>query len=624
MVGMSWTQREKLNTVYQTNINTENNDSNWGVAPPAQDNRQPTRLITMESHMETAVNLMFYNNAVRVGATRSGALYTYKGNIHHVLTAINNVAPAFVNFFTPSYQNAHVMIKVSHAKPHSAWHVWLRQQVREALMHNAIYRKLTAYHQCGYVPRPYFAGLDPKTGLYYVVMECPASKLTTLENAIRLGAFGMQEYRTVEAAIGRIWMSGAMLTDTSAGNMLFYGRGRVAVVDFDSSLIFPRDIRDELSQQLQQTYKGRLADACGRIRKSAEPDVLKAWDFVLRDASDIARLKSLAVQVYGRRSWLPDATMLRLLYDVALSSRGASQYGPGIAGNVNKLGSVYKPVKHFFSGLRRDASFNLPDVKVRKIAALPKDIKSHWRRRKHHHTRKRSHVPVMPVVSPAMIQAARAQAGYGVSPGVRYSNADTPNNRNMRNGPSAPIIPQHIASLVNVRHTPFVEGIASNNNVENNNNKRRRHFHVPPTEDDYLEYPELDAAHQTHILNEEMKRVEQEAYYKKFVEILRDEARGLTLLDKGIERLKFNERAKMSNLGEPNKKKYRQQYAADVAHELVKTIVAQVLDQKPLPSAYSRDTEIMDQLRKLLLKYGTWSNWIKNKKSALKLLFDRE
>lgn len=619
--------REQLN---MTNINVENSGmlGNLNIKAPSQDDRAPGGVIMTGGDMRHAVKTMFMGNELPVGKTRSGAIYEVKANLTYLSTALRNTVSAYVEGAPLRPINAHVLVKVSHIKPHMQWNVWLQQQVREALMHRALYVK-TYNTGCGYVPPFYFAGLDMRTGLYYTVMQRPKGRIATVEHVIRDGNFGMKQYRAVEAAVGHIWHAGAMLTDTSAGNMLLVdkGSGGAAIVDYDSSIVYPPHIRDTLRTQIDATWSARARSKCRHIQNSSEADLVQDWHHILRNPDDVARLKNLTVRVYSRRTWYPDVTMLRILFDIARERDALTKL------TAQKKRALFKPSKRFFSGLRGDSNFSFPDIKARRIGALPEEVKSTWRRRRHTSSSTKKHKVVRNssndmVLRQELLNKLRGvetlRAPQSVSRNVyragpnggvvveRAVNRGTRNVNTYVNNASAPAIPNNIARLVNIRQSPFDRTIPVNanqnrnkNKTNNTNNAKKRTFGSPPTMEEYRDYPSLSADHREHIIDEEMKRVQRRAYYKSFVQRLKGKNDGGTnLLNDGIDRFVLGGQQLFKKLQTADKKMARREHADTIAEKIMREVVGEALTAR-IPYDQSRDREIL----RIIAKRMSWKDW---------------
>ena len=373
----SWTQREKLNETYNVSPENAGTSRNWNVNAGAQTVNKPQGAIATDVHMDHAVRSLFLNKAERIASSRHGGIYDVIGNFANVYGILTRDANAFVQGYGfPGGQNVRFLVKVTRTTPSKEWNAWLRFRVREAKMHRAVYAKLGAVSKCLFVPMPFFAGVDYSTGLYYSIMQRPLGSLVPISQLIKANKFTMHTYRSIEAAVASIWRVGAMLTDTSEGNVLVSSKGFVTIVDFDSSIVLPPEIATRMTSNINTLWGGHKHDACYRISNSKEADLVKMFNFVTRQQSDMPMLKRLTINVYGRSSWFPDVNMLTLLFQAAEASTPSR-------GKRGLRASWFKPVKKFFKPLRQDDGFELPSIRVRRMGALPEGEKEAWRPRKH-------------------------------------------------------------------------------------------------------------------------------------------------------------------------------------------------------------------------------------------------
>lgn len=592
----SWAQRENIaGNIYDVSPINVGLTSGWNLDPGSQTNREPQGAIKTDVHMEHAVQAMFFNRASRIASSRHGAIYDVRGNFDHLYTVLGQDVNAFVRGPTyPGGANAHVLIKVTRTSPSQPWNDWLRYRVREAKMHRAVYEKLGGVSQCLFVPMLFFAGVDYNTGMYFCIMQRPPGNVVVVSQLIKENKFTMHAYRAIEAAVANIWRIGAMLTDTSEGNVLISSKGFATIVDFDSSIVLPPDIRERMQLQVENLWRGHRHDKCYRILSSKQADLVSLFNFVTRQQSDMPMLKRLTINVYGRSSWFPDVNMLTLLFQTAEAfkqTHGKKTY--------KGLG-WFKPVKKFFKPLRNDSDFQIPDIKMRRVLALPDAIKEVWRPRKH--GGHREHVDRLPHRARNILTTASIPSIPSI-PLIAHSRSQQGVPIIGNGGGNAPVISQKLADLVsNAKSSPFSRNNLKNMNTpkrgKNNNGVNNDAMNTSPiTEEEFLGFKELPEKRKKYIIQQETERIRLTPMFDDFKRKLFGPTRqqGTYLLDSALKEMFPT--VSWNALVKANKTSFRKKWGEKVALNLVENVVAKVLEKNiPQVSRNDRIKAGLDQL----------------------------
>lgn len=613
--------------------------SNWNLNAGPQSNVTPTGMITSDAQMQYAVQSRFYNRAVRLAPTRHGAIYDVRVNndvrssLQHIFTMVQSDPnrAAFVAGPRPFPTAANVLITVAHmpARKSMTWNTWLRYRVREAKMHLALYKRVAATHRtssCSPVPMLYFAGVDHASGLYYVVMERRAGivgPLSTIESQNKL-SMGM--YRAIEAAIGSLWYVGAMLADTSAGNMLMTSTNHVVMADFDSAIVIPAGLKDRLHAQLETFYTMRRTQQgpCRTIRGTEERELVNMWDFVMRESSNRPSLQRLAIDVYGRRRWFPDVELLRTLKISTRANTTPSKLRGmlgGVGGSGGRLRNGLRGLLRGRSENNRDGGSDFLNVRLRKIGALSNEEKSVWRRRQRRPKERRAQRERRTSTRNTYNRNTPASANLPSPPrpGNNVVNVNNVNNNNnnrvpmpsrsnsnaRRNNNINTKLPNGLASLVDPLNTIFQQGF--NLNKKNNATAAPKNT-SPPKQGEFGKYTAIqDSARQAFLLDHEVDRfIKQTQRFKNFKAKLigGDTYPGSSALDAGIREMHPEMGwVKMSNV---SKRKQRKLDADRVAEALVRKALDAVLEMN-IPGKIDRDR----QTERILEAYLTlgWGEW---------------
>lgn len=612
----SWTQREKLNQIYDVSPENAGLSANWNVNPGSQTNKEPQGAIKTDVHMDHAVSAMFLNKAERIASSRHGGIYEVYGNVDALYASLSRDTNAFVQGSGyPQGQNFRAIIKVTRTHA-TSWNEWLRFRVREAKMHAAVYTKLGGVARCLFVPDLYFAGVDYSTGMYFSVMQRPQGKLVSVARLIKDNKFNMHAYRAVEAAVSSIWRIGAMLTDTSEGNVLISSKGHATIIDFDSSIVLPNGIRERMWIQIDNVWKSHRLDSCHRILNSKEADLVKLFNFVTREQSDMPMLKRLTINVYGRKSWFPDVNMLTLLFQTAHAykqQRGGKSSGSG----------WISPVKKFFKPLRKDPEFKIPEIKIRRVQALPDEVKQVWRTRKH--ASGRSHGSHASHSSNALSNMLRVPSRRIVS---RTTNNNGENIRSLPI-PSAPITPngipmpprtsastafgvpvmsRNVANLVSTASPGvFSRRVNVNNttntNTANNTANKKYTYNGEPTSEEFGKFKALPKSRQAILVEKETERIQKLDMFTTFkAKLIGEKVKGTYALNRAIQ-AKFPD-VGWSYMVPANKTAWRREHRDAVAVDMLRDVVRKVLERNQ-PYIKSRN----DMINAGLTQSFGWLNW---------------
>ena len=617
------------NTPFMSVTNAGTN-ANWNVNAGSQSNVAPTGLITTDAQMGVAVQSLFYKRATRLASTRHGAIYDVRANLTHLHAVLSQDAnrAAYVSGpkAFPSTATANVLITVAHmpsAKP-TSWNQWLRYRVREAKMHRVLYDKIAATHrssQCSPVPMLHFAGVDHTTGLYFVVMQRPSGTLAPLSVVEAKGALSLGTYRTIEAAIGSLWFVGAMLSDTSAGNILVTSRNHVVIADYDSALVIPPGLKDRLYSQLYALYTSRPQGSCRTLKNTQDRDLVILWDFVMRESSNRPSLQRLAVDVYGRRRWFPDVELLRTLKIASRNTRAPSRLRETLAealrsGRGMRMGGG--GLRELLRGRERndnngDSGSTFLNVRLRKIGALPEEEKSVWRRRQRRPKESRRRTQ-RHSTSPS----ALTNANLPVPNRPRANNVTTTNNNNNRvpmpssqrsngrNNANAPRLSNGMTNLVAPVNTSiFQQGLNLGTTPAKNNTNATKKF--TSTRAEFAKYSKLDIDHQTHLVDVEVDRYSKTRDFKEFEKKLAGGASydGSPALNSAIQKMKPDMGWKL--MGNADRKTERKDTLKAIARSMLRDSLQYVL-VKNLPSADDRDKLLRKALDKSAVAMG-WVDW---------------
>ena len=598
--------------------------ANWNVNAGSQSNVAPTGLITTDAQMEFAVQSLFYKRATRLAPTRHGAIYDVRANLTHLHAVLsqdaNRAAYVAGPKAFPSTATANVLVTVAHmpSTKSTSWNQWLRYRVREAKMHRVLFDKIAATHrssQCSPVPMLHFAGIDHTTGLYFVVMQRPSGTLAPISAVEAKGALSLGTYRTIEAAIGSLWFVGAMLSDTSAGNILVTSRNHVVIADYDSALVIPPGLKDRLYSQLYALYTSRPQGSCRTLKNTQDRDLVILWDFVMRESSNRPSLQRLAVDVYKRRRWFPDVELLRTLTIASRDAKAPSRLRDTLAEALRSgRGMSGGGLRGLLRGRERNdndgnSGSKFLDVRLRKIGALPEEEKSVWRRRQRRPKESRRRTQRQPRAAPS----AQTNANLPVPNRPRVNNATANNNNNNRvpmpsgNNANGARLSNGMANLVApVNISTYQKGLNLVATPAKNNNATKK---FTSTRADFERYSELDIDHQTHLVDVEVKRYSKTDEFKAFEDKLAGGASfdGSPALNSAIQKMK----AAMGGKGMRNdeKKIERKTFIKEIAASMLRDSLQYVLN-KNLPGAADRDPLLRIALDKSV---DTWLVYLKKR-----------
>ena len=520
----SWATRESLeNGIFDVGasnnvghlINGFRNSAHL-ITPP------PTHIIKSDSLMHSQVANTF-PGARRIAGGRHGAVYEINANMTYCQSLVSNNGEAYVDGVAPPmHRSIDFLLKVTRMTDRVPWSTWLRYRVREAKMHAAIHHKLqNGFASCMFVPAVYFAGVHSSSGMYFTFIQRPSGTLTSITNLIKHGKFTMDIYRSLEAAVGGVWNTGAMICDASAGNILVSSRGVASIVDFDSSIVYPTEIRVRLHNEMRAL--GRRLGRCLRVQNSSAPEFVRVWDLVMKPNNDEAVLKRLAIDVYGRRSWLPDVTMLRLLFNIASTTKGG---GVTVASSSKSRLRLFAPIKKFFSPLRKDESFQFPSLRIRRVGALSKEERSEWRPRQHGHSERRSSTSRRNIINVANNNNTNNNNNSVTAKRVAVAAAagTIPMPNSMVQG-----INPNTLKLVNSNAGSHVmrQGINNNTNTPNAPNRKNNAVATPvktsPTNKEYRGYTTnaVNATRKKDILQHDVNAFKTTALYSTLIEELK-------------------------------------------------------------------------------------------------------
>jgi hypothetical protein len=570
----------------------------------------PGVVLKTDSLMHAAIQNMFYRRAVHLAECRHGAIYDVRADMTHLRAVLSDVyREAFVSVGVPARLNdAHVIIKVNRMSPAAEWNTWLRYRVREAKMHAAVYEKLESkgLASCQFVPPLYFAGVDPSSGLFFTVMQRPQGTLVPITNLIKRGTFTMTTYRSLEAAIGNVWNVGAMMCDVSAGNILVSSNGSVSVVDFDSSIVYPPHISARLHARIDSLYRSVPLSRCMRIKHSSVPELVALWDLVMKPNNDDAVLKQLAIGVYGRKTWLPDVTMLRILFDVASSGVSRS------SGTSRRR--LFTPIKKFFKPFHRESesSFKLPSLKLRRMVALPENSKHEWKPRHHGKSSGSRYSSSLPRISPRRV--------------VDTNTTNNNNNNNTKsvvvnrrvitvpNAPRIQTISPAALNLVNQRRTNHAmsEGIRENiNAAPPSNNVTTPSPSAPsaPSPSNYMQFLTLQEDRKRYVIDYEIEKFKKSDAYKTIrKDLLEGKITGgwrvteeKTVLDHLLDKQFPGVRWDTSS---QSKKKFRLEHVDTIIGNFVESAILSVLNSQ-IYNTTSRQKQYVQAIMTKLQKTGS-------------------
>jgi len=458
-------QRRQLNT-RPVNNSFENTGIAWNVMPGALPGQLPAQSIQRTDAIGAAVSQVFGVAADPVAQARHGVFYHVRARgtmlYNRLLSQPHHTTTMVTRQGTPLPPGETLLVKVSHFKStmdKDMWNTWLSLRIREARMHKSLDARLAASKGCQYVPAFRFAGLDATTGLYYVVMSHPPSKVVPLLRLLSENTLHIRHYRAIEAAMLAIWGVGALLGDVSAGNILVSPKGEFAtVIDFDSSIVIPTDLHERLATEISRLY-GRAdlkRTRCNIIQNSRTPNGLEIFNLVFTpplnksEVPDITRLQELVRIVYKRRNWFPDFHLLQFLWKRIKENPASvgpmkapiintpTQLARGLA-SVNRAytkihrahRTILKKVQYAKSKMETVKKSRVGALRIRRVVPLPEEEKSKWRVRRH-------------------------GASWGVDERPRSSNNTTANNNNTNT--------KFHNTLAN---TPVVNGNTSRNRENN-------------------------------------------------------------------------------------------------------------------------------------------------------------
>lgn len=605
----SWVQREKLDNIYNANVN--NNVRKFlGSNIGAVTNARPEGIVTTDTHMNTWVETLFQNQALRIASSRHGAIYDVPAVLLQNLGNILQQAPSAYVSGDP-YTSKRALVKVNRITPSKEWSDWLRFRIREARMHKKIAELLDPVSRCFFVAPFLFAGLDMSTGMYFTAMMRPPGSILPIATMVKTKELNMRVYRAVEAAIANVWRMGAMVTDTSQGNILYSTAGFATIVDFDSSIVLPEPIRSRMLQQIDALWKSRKVDKCYRIMHSKTADLVTAFDFVTREQVGVQKLKRLAIEVYGRRSWFPDSSMLGVLFQTAQATPDRTKTPRRRI--FHSLRKAFR--KNAESTVSKQSTVNLPEVRMRRIGALPEREKSEWRIRHHggHHRRERSR-PHSSVFSPVRsivnnndnddVRTLTTSLTSGSIP-MPASRTTRTNNQNAK-----PFLNNNVRRLVtpNARN-PFgraVNNIPSNNANAKNSPKNTTVSQGPATNQEFRDFRTLNSARKKVILDREVQSLKATDVFDEFKKKLLQTSSGGTL-DKAIQK-KFPNMA-WSALNKNEKSSMRQELVDDIATDAMSKIMYDVLEMGVGASQTSKVSQIRRKMSQALAS-GSWTDWL--------------
>ena len=596
--------------------------ANWNVNAGSQSNVAPTGLITTDAQMEFAVQSLFYKRATRLAPTRHGAIYDVRANLTHLHAVLsqdaNRAAYVAGPKAFPSTATANVLVTVAHmpSTKSTSWNQWLRYRVREAKMHRVLFDKIAATHrssQCSPVPMLHFAGIDHTTGLYFVVMQRPSGTLAPISAVEAKGALSLGTYRTIEAAIGSLWFVGAMLSDTSAGNILVTSRNHVVIADYDSALVIPPGLKDRLYSQLYALYTSRPQGSCRTLKNTQDRDLVILWDFVMRESSNRPSLQRLAVDVYKRRRWFPDVELLRTLTIASRDAKAPSRLRDTLAEALRSgRGMSGGGLRGLLRGRERNdndgnSGSKFLDVRLRKIGALPEEEKSVWRRRQRRPKESRRRTQRQPRAAPS----AQTNANLPVPNRPRVNNATANNNNNNRvpmpsgNNANVPRLSNEMVNLVAGNPSIFQQGLNLGTTPAKNNTNATKKFASTP--DEFGSFSDLDIDHQTHLVDLEVNRYSKKNEFKAFEDKLAKGASfdGSKALNSAIQKMK--PAMGWKNMDNDDRKTQRKQMLKAISRSILRDSLQNVL-VKNLPTAKRRDEFLKKALDKTATDMG-WMEW---------------
>jgi len=534
----------------------------------------PSVILKNEALMHSKIETLFGGRVRTIAESRHGAIYEIESNLTYCKSLVDrHHGAAFVQGSVAAGRmdkQIPLLLKVTRVHGNVPWGSWLRYRVREARMHDVVHNKLyrNGMQACMFVPAVYFAGVEHTSGMYFTFIQRPTGTLTTITNLIKHGRFTMNTYRAVESAVGAVWSTGAMVCDSSAGNILFSSRGGASIIDFDSSIVYPPEIRERLLDNIRAL--GMRLGKCLRVKNSTAPEFVRIWDLVMKPNNEegLRKLKRLAIDVYGRKSWLPDANMLRVLYPIANSvSRVTGKQ------SIPSRRRLFAPVKKFFSPLRKDDSFEFPGLKIRRIGT----VEEQWKRRdirhstRGHHRTNRSNVNNVV----ALMTAQRLAGNHNVS-SVNYTTRAN-GNGTIAMPPHVQEIHPEVAKLIETEPNSHAMSRSIENNISNNNNRKNNAQKInnkEATEAEFIKYSTLPTARKAQILEQEVARFKASAKYDTLVN---------DLLSSRVDALN----AQLSKTYPPGKwktsrqatERFREKYVDEAATALVTAAIKVILNR---------------------------------------------